>query len=688
MSEFFLELFSEEIPANLQQKARSTILENFQKLFQEKNIRYSNSSSFSTPNRLIISFEGLKKDINQKSEEVKGPSLKAPEVALDGFLRSNLIEKKDTNIKDTEKGKFYFYKKPAIKIKTTKILEEYTPQILDKMSWKKSMKWGDFNLSWARPLKSILAVFDGNILKFKFYHLESSNTTFIDKEFEDKRKIFKSYKSYKSYFKNLGIIVDQNLRKQFIEKELKKVAEKRNILIDINKKLLDEVTDLVEKPNILLCKFDQKFLKIPKEILVITMRYHQKYFHTHDEKENVTNEFLVVANNKDLKNFIKLGNERVVEARLSDAEFFWEKNKSQNLVKQVTRLKTMNYFNGLGSYFDKVQRMKKLAGMISDDLLISKDKVELSASVCKVDLMSDLVGEFPELQGVMGGYFAKSQGFDKEICLAISEHYLPLGADSKVPKNSFSIALALADKIDTLVGFFGIDQKPTSSKDPYALRRLALGVVRLLIENNKDFKIKDLINYSSLLHYNQGFKLSNTSLQKDLNDFLLDRFKYYMKEKNIRIDIINSIIISSTKGNLIKNYQKGIALNKIITKSIGIDIISSYNRASNILEHELRNKKIEISNTTDPGIFKNEYEKNLLKKINELRKYLSNVDGDENNEKTLKILADAKPTISEFFDNVKVNDEDQSIKKNRLELLQMLCKTFDNYISFSIIESN
>ena len=257
-----------------------------------------------------------------------------------------------------------------------------------------------------------------------------------------------------------------------------------------------------------------------------------------------------------------------------------------------------------------------------------------------------------------------------------------------MPKNSFSIALALADKIDTLVGFFGIDQKPTSSKDPYALRRLALGVVRLLIENNKDFKIKDLINYSSLLHYNQGFKLSNTSLQKDLNDFLLDRFKYYMKEKNIRIDIINSIIISSTKGNLIKNYQKGIALNKIITKSIGIDIISSYNRASNILEHELRNKKIEISNTTDPGIFKNEYEKNLLRKINELRKYLSNVDGDENNEKTLKILADAKPTISEFFDNVKVNDEDQSIKKNRLELLQMLCKTFDNYINFSNIEIN
>ena len=229
------------------------------------------------------------------------------------------------------------------------------------------------------------------------------------------------------------------------------------------------------------------------------MQYHQKYFPTFDKKGKITNEFLVVANNKDEKGYIKLGNERVVEARLSDAQFFWEKNKSQNLVKQVSKLKTMNYFKGLGSYFDKIQRMRKLGGMISDELLISKDQVELSASICKVDLISDIVGEFPELQGIMGGYFAEVQGFDKEIALAVSEHYLPTGLDSKTPKKPFSIALALTDKIDTLVGFFGINQKPTSSKDPYALRRSALGVIRLLIDNNKEFKIKDLISYS--LHF-------------------------------------------------------------------------------------------------------------------------------------------------------------------------------------------
>ena len=314
----------------------------------------------------------------------------------------------------------------------------------------------------------------------------------------------------------------------------------------------------------MICEFDKKFLNIPKEILIITMQYHQKYFPTFDKKGKITNEFLVVANNKDTEGYIKLGNERVVEARLSDAQFFWEKNKSQNLVKQVSKLKTVNYFKGLGSYFDKIQRMRKLGGMISDELLISKDQVELSASICKVDLISDLVGEFPELQGIMGGYFAEVQGFDKEIALAVSEHYLPTGLDSKTPKKPFSIALALTDKIDTLVGFFGINQKPTSSKDPYALRRSAFGVIRLLIDNNKEFKIKDLISYSTSLHKDQGFELLNQELQQQLSDFLMERLKYYMKEKKIRTDIAEASINSYGINHMNKIYKKASTLNNLI----------------------------------------------------------------------------------------------------------------------------
>ena len=687
MSEFFLELFSEEIPANLQKNARNNLLEIFKDFFEKKNISFNNEFSFSTPNRLLILFEGIQPKIYQKEEEIRGPKIDSPEKALSGFLRSNNLQHKDLYKKEHEKGIFYFAKKPPKTIKVSDLLNENIPLILDKISWKQSMKWGDFELYWGRPLKSILAVFNNKRLNFKYHHLESSNFTIIDKDFEDKTKTFNNFKLYIDYFKKSQIILNQNQRKNFIEKELLKISNRKNLSIEINDKLLDEVTNLVNKPNIISCKFDEKFIKIPKEILITTMQFHQKYFHTFDKKGNITNNFLVVANNKDNKGFIKVGNERVVNARLSDAQFFWEKNKSNNLVKQVLKLKSMNYFKGIGTYFDKVQRMRRLGGMISDELLISKDKVEISTTICKVDLLSDIVGEFPELQGIMGGYFAEFQGFDRDISLAVREHYLPIGADSKTPKKPFSIALALTDKIDTLVGFFGIDQKPTSSKDPFALRRLALGIIRLLLENNKELKLKDLINYSYNLYLGQDFELSNKTIYKDLNNFFVERLKNYMKEKDIRSDIIEAAISSYGIDNMIKIYKKALTLNKLINKDTGQAVISCYKRASNILDQELKNPEFELSNRIDPGLFKNDFEKKLYKKIHDLHKYFASINKDENYELSLSNLAESKNTVFDFFDNVMVNDQNKAIKKNRLELLHMLRKTYENYLNFSEIES-
>jgi glycyl-tRNA synthetase beta chain len=688
MSEFFLELFSEEIPSSLQKNLREDLLNSFIKSFDEKSISFKKSSSFSTPNRLIILFEGLQKQIILKSEEIKGPSVKAPEIALEGFIRSNDISKKDLIKKVIDKGEFYFFKTKLKKLNTHDLLEELVPSILHKIQWKKSMRWNDFSLNWGRPLKSILAIFDKKKLSFKFHHLTSSNSTFVDKEFEEKKKIFFDFKDYNNFFKKLNITIDHNQRKNFIEKKLNEISSIKNILIENNPKLLDEVVDLTDQPNIILCEFDRKFLNIPKEILIITMQHHQKYFPTFDKKGNITNEFLVVTNKRDINGLIKLGNERVVEARLNDAEFFWNKDKSQNLVKRVSMLKSMNYFKGLGTYFDKVQRMRKLGGMLSDELLISKDKVELSASICKVDLVSELVGEFPELQGIMGGYFAESQGFEKDVCKAISEQYLPAGQNSKVPKKPYSIALSLADKIDTLVGFFGINQKPTSSKDPFALRRLASGIIKTIVENKKDFKIKDLISYSAGLYLDQGFKFENKSLQSELINFLMDRLKFYMKEEKIRSDIV---LASTSFLNLDQSviiFGKAKSLNKFIAKPNGIDVVSSFKRASSILESELKDKNLELSNTTDPGIFKTEFEKNLYKKINELRKYFQNINKDEDFDLSLNNLAESKKVIFDFFDNVIVNEDDVTIKKNRLELIQMLCKTFDYYVNFSLIDSH
>ena len=688
MSEFFLELFSEEIPSSLQKNLREDLLGSFDKFFNERFISYKKGSSFSTPNRLIILFEGLQKQVVLKSEEIKGPNINAPEIALEGFIRSNNISKNDLYKKTIEKKEFFFFKTKLKKINTHELLEEFIPKTLEKIQWKKSMKWGNYNLKWGRPLKSVLAIYDKKKLIFNFHHLCSSNTTFIDKEFEENKKIFTNFKDYNNFFKKLNITIDQELRKNLIEKKFNEILTKKNITIEKNPRLLDEVVDLTDQPNVLLCEFDRKFLNIPKEILIITMQNHQKYFPTFDNKGNITNEFLVVTNKQDKKGFIKLGNERVVEARLSDAEFFWFKDKSQNLVKKVSKLKSMNYFKGLGTYFDKVQRMRKLGGMLSDEMLISKDKVELSASVCKVDLVSELVGEFPELQGIMGGYFAEVQGFEKDVSLAISEQYLPIGPESKIPKKPYSIALSLADKIDTLVGFFGINQKPTSSKDPYALRRLALGIIKIIAQNKKDFKIRDLISYSSSLYADQGFEFENKFLQKELSEFLMERLKFFMKEETIRHDIIQASANSFNLDHIVVIFGKAKSLNKIIRKQNGIDLISSYKRASNILESELKNQKIELSNSTDPGIFKTDFEKNLFKKINELGKYFNSINKDENFEKSLTYLADSKKVVFDFFDNVIVNEEDMNIKKNRLELIQMLCKTFDNYVNFSLIDTH
>jgi len=686
MSEFFLELFSEEIPVSLQINLRKGLLEEINKIFEDKSIKSRKNFSLSTPNRLIVVFQGLDKEVEIKSEEIKGPSTSSEPQALEGFLKSKKINKNNLFKKKINKGEFYFFKTKKKKLKTLDLLSENLPKIITNFKWKKSMKWGNFDLDWGRPLKSILCIFDKKVVNFELNHLKSSNLTYLDKDFEEKKKIFNDYDSYQKYFHKIGIILDQEKRKDLIKKNIEKVLKKKNLKIQNNEKLLEEVTNLIDCPYILECSFDKKFLSIPVEILILTMQSHQKYFPLFTKKDEITNEFIVIANRKDDLGLIKIGNERVVEARLNDAEFFWNKDKSQNLVKKVSELKSMNFFKGLGNYFDKVQRMRKLGALISDELLISKEKVELSASICKTDLISEIVGEFPELQGIMGGHLSHVQGFDKEIVDAVKEQYLPIGPNSIVPKKPFSITLSLADKVDTLTGFYGINEIPSSSKDPYALRRVALGIIRIIIENKKNIKVHDLFSYSQNIYLDQGFIFSNDAIIKDITIFLKDRFKYYLKEKNIRYDIIEAATKILDLNNISTVYEKAKSLNKIINKKIGEDIVSSYKRAFNILNSEIKNINEDFSNTTDPGIFKNDFEKALYKKTNELKQLFSGITLNQNFDQTLVLLAAAKNEVFAFLDNVKVNDDSEVVKKNRLELLNYFCKTYENFIDFQLIK--
>ena len=686
MAELFIELFSEEIPAKLQIDAREKIKQILEEKLQKKNINFKSSKAFSTPKRLVFVIDGIPEVVEQEKKIIKGPKIDAPPQALDGFIKSNNLNKSDIYKKKIDKGEFYFAEQKPKKIDILNELQLIIPEVLKIYSWKKSMKWSTYELSWGRPLKSIAAIFGKKIINFDFFHLKSSNETLIDGANLENVKKVDSFKSYLNVLKSENIILDQEKRKEIITKKIVSICKAKNLKDDFDKKLLEEVVNLVEKPNIIIGKFDEVYLKIPQEILIVTMQQHQKYFPLFDKDEKLTNLFLLVSNLPDVRGYIKTGNQRVIEARLSDAKFFWDKNKKQNLVKQVGKLKNLYFFNRLGTFYDKTQRLRKLASIMSDQLNVSKEKAEIASSICKSDLVSDLVGEYPELQGVMGKYFAMEQGFDNDISFAISDHYLPIGFSSKVPKKPISVAVAMIDKIDTLVGFFGINEKPTSSKDPFALRRAGIGLLRIIIENKIKIQFKDLINYSIALYKEQKVEFKNDSALKEILTFLKERFKYLLKDKKIRSDIIDAADSSNFGNDFLLIYNKCLVINKNISNDLCKNIISTYKRASNIIEQEVKNKQENFLGQPHSSLFKKEEEKKLYEKINEIREYFVNTRKDESFDETLKILSSAKYTTDNFFENVIVNDENSDIKKNRLELLQMFCKTYDNFIDFSKVE--
>ena len=616
MSELLIELFSEEMPPNLQISARAQ----FKKLLNEEisslNLKYKNFEVYSTPTRLTVFISGLPNKIKILASEIKGPKLGVPQNVVENFARSKNINVEDLYKKELEKGTFYFAKIKGKEINTEDELTKIIPKSLNGISWKKSMKWSDYELSWGRPLRFILSVFDQKHLKFKYSHLETVNFTVIEEDTEIKQKKIKDFQEYQEFLKRNEIILDHNKREKLISEKIQSICKSRSCKESIDQSLLLEVSNLVDKPRIILAKFDKSYLKLPREVIKSTLQFHQRYFTLIDYKERMSNEFVIVTNKQDTKKLIKAGNERVVEARLSDASFFWEKDKSLNLIKQINKLKQITFYENLGSIYDKTQRLRRMAYFISDELNLNKDKIEIAASVSKSDLVSGLVGEFPELQGVMGKYFAFSQGFEEDVCHAINEHYLPISISSPVPKKPVSYALSIIDKLDTLVGFYLINEKPTSSKDPFALRRAAIGLLRTIIENNLVIKLRDLIDNSIKIYLEQGVKELNNEVSKDLLKFFRERMKNILKERKIRTDIIEASISSHLNDNFLELYKKTLIMKKFISKDLGKNAISTYKRASNILEQE----KSVFKNGPDAVLFKHEEEKELFERINNTRK--------------------------------------------------------------------
>jgi len=686
MAEFLLELYSEEIPHGLQISAREEIKKNLLKLLEEESIKYKSAEAYSTPTRLALLVRDLSNEIKIEAKEVRGPRIDVPKNIIEGFMKSHQITKKDLFEKVEEKGNLYCFKKTAKIILTENILSKLVPKAIASVNWKKSMRWSNHDLMWGRPLRSILAIFNNKPLKFNYHHLSSSDGMIIVDNFIDKIKKVKNFNEYESQLKANKISLKQDDRKNIILKKFQSICKSKNYLENFNEKLLEEVVNITENPSVILADFDKKYLSIPQEIIISTLQRHQRYFPLFDSKIRLTNNFLIVANKPDTQNIIREGNKRVVLARLSDAKFFWDKDKAKNLIKQISKLKEIIFYEKIGTIYDKTQRLRKLAAIISDQLHINKEKIEIAASITKSDLKSDLVGEYPELQGVMGKYFALAQGFEEDVANAVSDHYLPTGLLSPVPKKPLSYAISIIDKLDSLVGFFLIDEKPTSSKDPFALRRAAIGLLRIVIENNLELKLKDLISYAIRLYVDQGVKIENNQVEKEILDFLKERMRNILKEKKIKLDIIEAAISSHVGDNYLVLYKKSIVMNKNFNKDIGKDAIYSFKRASSILDHESKKLNKELTGRPDAVLFRKDEEKFLFEKLNEIRKLFTVKEDRKDYEELLAKLAAVKESTDNFFDNVVVNDENQDIKNNRLELMSMFCKTFNAYIDFSKLD--
>ncbi len=402
MAELLMELYSEEIPPQLQIAARSQVKQFIENSFKEKSIKFRELSVYSSPTRLTLIIKELNDQIKIGSKEIRGPKVDSSNQVIQGFIKAKNISERDLIEKDTEKGKFYFIKTQSQSILVEDLLTKIIPKTISLINWKKSMKWSDHNMMWGRPLRSIFARFNNKKLSFKFDHLETTDEIIIEQDLVTKHKKIKDSKEYFNFLKSNKIIVNHKEREEIILKKIRSLSHTKQYKDNLNPMLLEEVVNIVEDPNLLHVSFRKDYLDIPKEIIISTLEKHQRYFPIFDNRDRLTNYFFVVANKKDKKKLITQGNRRVVEARLADAKFFWDKDISKNLIKQIANLKSIIFYEKLGSIYDKTQRLRQLAGLLSDDLNINKEKVQVAASISKSDLCSDLVREYPELQGIMG----------------------------------------------------------------------------------------------------------------------------------------------------------------------------------------------------------------------------------------------------------------------------------------------
>ncbi|MEM7619860.1 MAG: glycine--tRNA ligase subunit beta [Pseudomonadota bacterium] len=776
MPELLLELFSEEIPSRMQVRASEDLKRLMTESLKDKGLTFEAVTTYETPRRITLVVQGLPQKSPDIREERKGPKVGAPEKAVQGFMRAaglNSIE--DAKVcKDKKKGEYYLAVIEREGQIAEDIIAEIVPEIIRKFPWQKSMRWGEGRLRWVRPLHSILCVFDQKHIAFEVEGIQSGNITFGHRFMAPEPIIVKTFSEYHEKLGTAKVILSSAERATMILENAKALAQENGLQLVEDKALLAETAGLVEWPSVLMGTFDETFLDVPPEVLSTSMKSHQKCFSLKTKNGKLANKFLLVSNliADDGGQKIINGNERVIRARLSDAKFFWDNDKTRPLADALPKLELVTFHEKLGTQAERIERIAKLSVEIAQDLYSNtpptpnpstpgggehkvssqsskmknreqaaqsapstlmgegwgggdlnqvKDFVKQAAQLCKADLASEIVCEFPELQGLAGRYIALAQGHDERVANACAEHYKPQGPSDEVPTEPVSIAVGLADKIDMLVGFWAIDEKPTGSKDPFALRRAALGVIRIILENklhislfeffsnsyqrvrqdlekNRSRKDKATLNlddreYIRVMDLDKLLKKlskekEDVTVQKtsDLLSFFADRLTVYLRDKGARYDLIDAIFALQNQDDLLAIVQRVNALGTFLETDNGMNLLAGIKRAVNILNIEEKKTGTLYHGDIKIDLLETPEEKILHKAILATQKSIEVALQSEQYKDAMIAMAQLREPVDSFFESVIVNVDNSKIRTNRLKLLSLIRTATHNIADFSKIE--
>lgn len=741
MPDLLLELYSEEIPARMQMQAQENLKKLVTGRLVDAGLTYEGAKAFSTPRRLALAVHGLLARAPDMREEKKGPRVGAPDGAIQGFLKSaGLKSINDAKIQQDKKGDFYIAVIEKKGRAAEEVIAEIVPEVVKNFPWPKSMRWGAGSLNWVRPLHSIVCTFgpeteEPEIVRFEIDGVKSGDITHGHPVMAPGAIKVKRLEDYHDKLTKAKVVADRDRRKSMILADAKDLALAQGLELVEDEGLLDEVAGLVEYPVVLMGEFDKSYLDIPPEVIRATIRANQKCFvlsypPLDGGGKKLANKFILVSNleAKDGGAAIKAGNARVIRARLADAKFFWDQDRKTKLETRLPKFSGITFHEKLGTQAERIERIARLAKELAPIVKADPTKAERAARLAKLDLVTDMVGEFPELQGLMGKYYALAEKIDPEIANALEEHYKPQGPGDRVPTAPVSIAVALADKIDTLVGFWAIDEKPTGSKDPFALRRAALGIIRIILENKFRLRIGPMFLKAMTLHMETQFALSfdkkidfiaqatvvdaskenieavlksvskflrhdiETSKDKIIgailhlvNVFMAERLEVSLRDQGARHDLVGAVFALKGQDDLLMIVRRVEALGKFLATDDGKNLLAGYKRAANILGIEEKKDKKSYSGEPDAKLLQEPEEKTLAEAIQKVEGEVSAALKKEDFEAVMSAISKLRQPVDAFFEKVTVNADDKALRENRLKLLNRIREATRHVADFSRI---